>query len=169
MLCFFIMKNNKRKKEIEDLIQESHLENQEEEYKGHLKISRRKFHLRKMSKERRERVETRWLREIKIKFMEKDDLFQAAMNTYNEWNNTSYTTEFVTQEFLDRITVNYIRHELTSYDQKIGIFLSKFQRKQKRPPEEECSAFTRRVFMTIAETYPFLKEECERQIEAKEW
>ena len=61
--------------------------------------------------------------------------------------------------FLDRITVNYIRHELTAYDHhleslagKTGVSLA-------------IATIRRRIYDEIARVYPEFAEECERQIQ----
>jgi hypothetical protein len=63
--------------------------------------------------------------------------------------------------FLDRITVNYVRHELTEYDEsleevagKIGVSLA-------------VATIRRRVYTEIASVYPDLAQECERQVLAR--
>ena len=60
--------------------------------------------------------------------------------------------------FLERITVNYVRHRLTSYDRnlervagQIGVALA-------------ITAIRKRIYAAIAETYPHLAPECERQL-----
>src|SRR5262249_36768559 len=64
-------------------------------------------------------------------------------------------------EFLARITVNYIRHELTSYDGllqnargKVGVDLA----------QEEIAD---KVFDAIADAYPWLADECYRQLDER--
>ena len=63
--------------------------------------------------------------------------------------------------FLDRITVNYIRHELTEYDQhleqvagKTGVSLA-------------IATIRRRIYDEIARVYPEFAEECERQVQSR--
>lgn len=63
--------------------------------------------------------------------------------------------------FLERITVNYIRHELTAYDThleelagRVGI-------------SEAETVIRRRVFGAIAAWYPEYAEECKRQMRAR--
>jgi hypothetical protein len=64
--------------------------------------------------------------------------------------------------FLERITVNFIRHELTEYDAalwefagKTGIVLA-------------VAEIRSRVYSAIAQAYPALGAECERQIQARQ-
>lgn len=60
--------------------------------------------------------------------------------------------------FLERITVNYIRHNLTSYDRTIeGLFGAVGK-------EAAIEAMRSRVFAAIVEAYPYLTDEVKRQI-----
>ncbi len=59
---------------------------------------------------------------IKIKYVPEPILTQLAINEYNNWNNSygvrfRYLTENSKPEVLDRIKKNYIRHNLTNYDE----------------------------------------------------
>ena len=63
--------------------------------------------------------------------------------------------------FLERIMVNYIRHELTEYDRTLETTIGKVGRYSVIPE------ITNRVFTQIAETYPELADECRRQLARK--
>jgi len=59
---------------------------------------------------------------IKIKYIPEPLLTQLAVNEYNEWKQSHrarlrYLTENSRPEVLDRIRKNYIRHNLTNYDE----------------------------------------------------
>ena len=100
-----------------------------------------------------------------------DEVKQDACNSYNV--NAMYRSQFQSDYddyswrpaslksddvFLERITVNYIRHNLTRYD---GLLR---RLKGKQAKEEAHEIIQRRVFEAIAEHYPDLREECDRQM-----
>jgi hypothetical protein len=61
-------------------------------------------------------------------------------------------------EFLKRITVNYIRHNLTTYDALLAGLSG-------CPAQEEAARIIqKRVFAAIIDNYPALRDECERQM-----
>src|SRR5579859_250402 len=84
----------------------------------------------------------------------------AAYNSYQETMGLEWYTpasEESDPAFLERITVNYIRHELMSYDadldglaRKIGVHAA-------------VTVIRRRVYDLIALAYPELAQECARQ------
>ena len=63
--------------------------------------------------------------------------------------------------FLERIMVNYIRHELTEYDRTLETTIGKVGKYFVIPE------LWNRVFTLIAETYPELADECRRQLARK--
>jgi predicted patatin/cPLA2 family phospholipase len=59
---------------------------------------------------------------IKIKYVPEPILTQLAINEYNNWKNSyrvrfRYLTENSKPEVLNRIKKNYIRHNLTNYEE----------------------------------------------------
>lgn len=98
----------------------------------------------------------------KVPEMEIDELIRLAINQHNTTHRTSITKENVTIKFLYKLCVNYLRHECTKYDDHI------------REIEDETISRTaeavaivkmrRRILRKIADTYPFLEEECDNQI-----
>ncbi len=65
-------------------------------------------------------------------------------------------------EFLLRITVNYVRHQMTTYDGKLKAL-------QGQPGGHDAEPLLRqRVFEVIAEVYPELADEARRQLSARE-
>jgi len=107
---------------------------------------------------------------IGVTVLPEDEVRAKAITSYNEWQDYKFeiserwhddppagASEGDSPEFLQRITVNYIRHQLTHYDN----FLS---RQHGKPGAEEARAIIRgRVFDAIAEAYPQLRDECHRQ------
>lgn len=102
------------------------------------------------------------------------NLLRKAIEAYNQrrwrrliqksnFNPDFYNpaTEHSTEKFLNRIQVNYIRHNLTSYD-----YLLK-QNVRKIGGREAIIILQTRVYEKIAETYPRFKAEVEEQMEAR--
>jgi hypothetical protein len=65
------------------------------------------------------------------------------------------------QAFLQRITVNYLRHEMTDYE---ALLEQTFGRVG---ADEAHLGVARRVFAAIAEAYPGLADECARQVQRR--
>jgi hypothetical protein len=100
--------------------------------------------------------------------MSKERLIARACQHYNnqkvaraEWCGHGWTGNDATKEsdpfFLERIAVNYLRHELTGYDfhldhlrGKVGI-------------DDAYMAIRAGIFAAIAKEYPWLAKECKRQ------
>jgi hypothetical protein len=68
----------------------------------------------------------------------------------------------VDRRTLDRWKVNYLRHQLTTYDTLLDDLFGKAGR-----PEAE-RMLRRRVYAAIWNTYPDLADECQRQLRARE-
>lgn len=60
--------------------------------------------------------------------------------------------------FLERITVNYLRHELTNYEEQLWALFGRVGRNEAEELVRE------RVYRAIAEAYPELAAECDRQL-----
>jgi hypothetical protein len=65
------------------------------------------------------------------------------------------------REFLDRISVNYIRHNLTNYDKMLDRVCKKMV------SIDVYVLLNQKIYQTIGETYLNLKDECDRQMESK--
>jgi len=84
---------------------------------------------------------------------------RAAIKAYNEWHwDEDGTAEDAPAEFLERITVNFIRHNLTAYDRaleevagRVGI-------------ASAVQAIRARIYSAIGESCPALADECSRQL-----
>ncbi|HUQ69764.1 MAG TPA: hypothetical protein VM165_09590, partial [Planctomycetaceae bacterium] len=106
---------------------------------------------------------------ITISVMSWDALVMRACASYNghqqfrpggeEWTTATPTSD---QEFLERIAVNYLRHETSSYD----AFLDRAQ--GRTGVHEARLEIKRRVLRAIASAYPELAAECDRQAERAE-
>ena len=84
---------------------------------------------------------------------------RAAIEAYNEWHwDGDGAAEDAPAEYLERITVNFIRHNLTAYDRaleevagRIGI-------------ASAVQAIRARIYSAIGESCPALADECSRQL-----
>ena len=65
-------------------------------------------------------------------------------------------------EFLGRIAVNYLRHQLTSYERNLERVAGKVG------VREAVMEIRQKVFAAIGQAYPWLADECQRQLKWKE-
>lgn len=105
--------------------------------------------------------------EINLITLSKEELIEKACKHYNEIQldrsseglkcSDRAATKNSDFSFLKRICVNFLRHEMTSYEDHIEEMSDKvgFNR--------GYLAVRDKVFDKIKETYPWLKEECEKQ------
>ncbi len=91
-----------------------------------------------------------------------------AVNAYNIRKSDRYMVfdgDFATVDsdldFLARITVNYIRHNLTEYDRIL------YKLAGKTGKGKALKLLWEKVFQAIADTYPDYQEECESQLAIK--
>jgi hypothetical protein len=91
--------------------------------------------------------------------------YNARQERRAEWygyaNDTMPANVHSDRDFLERITVNYIRHSLTEYDEHIESVASK------TGINAAIEAIRARVYGAIAEAYPWLASECRRQQEQR--
>lgn len=109
------------------------------------------------------------LSKLQIKQLPFEEVKRRALREKQEWNMWCGSFETVpmdgssvNKKTLDRWCVNYIRHQLTVYDE----VLEQLERKTGKQEAYEL-AFTT-ILNKIGEVYPMLQEECERQIQQKE-
>lgn len=134
---------------------------QNEAFKAALETARKRSETRKKSAiEQAERLRE-YIRNLKIEFpvWSKQRLSQEACDHYNRlWRNTEKrATPQSPEDFLSRISVNFLRHGLTPYDMELYLMFGKIGSVEGRV------LLKARILECIAETYPFLKDECERQ------
>ncbi len=87
---------------------------------------------------------------------------RQAIDSYNRRSRgDSLATNSDDPAFLDRITLNFIRHELTEYD------LALLEVARKTGVALAVTRIRRRVYSAIAQAYPSLSDECERQVEER--
>ncbi len=101
--------------------------------------------------------------EISVSSMSMRHVKKLAIKAYNEWNQYEgkYASDKDDKAFLERITVNYIRHELSEYDQTL------YDLSGKTGSFEARDLIWKKIFSAIAIVYPDLATECFRQLEAK--
>ena len=100
---------------------------------------------------------------ISVEFIPRNELVPLVIDDYNDRN---YFKDYLTlrdldQSTLERLTVNYIRHQLTSYDQCLGLIFSKVGKK------EGYRLLIERIYNCISESYPELTRECTLQFRRK--
>ena len=100
---------------------------------------------------------------ISVEFIPRNELVPLVIDDYNDRN---YYKDYLTlrdldQSTLERLTVNYIRHQLTSYDQCLGLIFSKVGKK------EGYRLLIVRIYNCISESYPELTRECTLQFRRK--
>jgi hypothetical protein len=86
---------------------------------------------------------------------------RLAIASYEAFRETVVEKD-APRSFLDRITVNFIRHNLTRYDVLL------WQAAGKPGAEQAREAIRRRIFDAIGPGYPRYAEECDRQRLRKE-
>lgn len=95
--------------------------------------------------------------EISVVKMSLNAARKKAIKSYNDWNYLGGASMNSDQEFLDRITVNYLRHECTEYDEAL------FDTYGNVGKNEAIKRIRQRVFDVIAKAYPELAIECLNQ------
>jgi len=95
---------------------------------------------------------------------------QDAIVSYNDFKEQmcwerehEYTpaTENSDDEFLNRITVNYLRHNLSNYDDQLAAIFGRVG------VGDAYAILNEKIYAKIAETYPHLREETEKQLKRK--
>lgn len=94
---------------------------------------------------------------ISVKVIDREQLVELATQLWQTRNPDKSLGE-CSELFIDRISVNYIRHELTSYDKYLEI-------------ASFCAGVTsalrllrQRIYIEIVHAYPIYVFECERQL-----
>ena len=106
--------------------------------------------------------------EIKVPKLSREYLVNRACQHYNDrqrfrsYGEGSYATPTSDEPFLQRITVNYLRHTLTEYEPRLKEVKGKVGR------DDAYFEINRKIYNAISEKYPDLKDECDRQMANKE-
>lgn len=93
-----------------------------------------------------------------VKLVPPDVVRLKAVQHYEVHVGREPVTPDAAQSFLDRITVNYIRHVLTDYDDHLTHL------ELWGGDWRHAACIRERIFEAIAEAYPRLAEECHRQM-----
>lgn len=103
---------------------------------------------------------------VEVPQMTEEELTARAIRHYNDmWSGTEKdrASEKSSQDFLDRISVNYLRHELTKYEQHLGEIAGK-------TGAVDCrTSIRRKVYDAIMDAYPDLGFECYGQMKKRDW
>ena len=97
--------------------------------------------------------------QTKIPYLSWGKLTKKSIKSYNDWNldNEKYATINSDEHFLNRLRVNYLRHELTEYEK----YLNQISGKVGGPAA--YYAIKIKILDSIAVVYPTLLNECESQ------
>ena len=102
--------------------------------------------------------------QIEIRIADDPNIQNHAIASYNDFHeemgHNDYEPARITSDFrfLERITVNYARHNLTRYDAMIELLYRKVGK------QEAYRLLKRRTLEAIMIRYPFLVKECKRQM-----
>ena len=93
----------------------------------------------------------------------REKLIARAVRNYNAiWENRGREDKFATVDadecFLQRITVNYIRHMLTEYERRLDALFGQVGK------QDACIIVKNKVLQAIGNKYHWLAEECNRQM-----
>lgn len=109
--------------------------------------------------------------EIYIQRKNLEDIITDAVKAYNSFKSCmadergdfdyQQATVNSDKEFLNRITVNYLRHRCSPYEKILDKIEGKVGTK------EAYTLLNEKIFQKIGETFPELKAECDRQLEEK--
>ena len=80
-----------------------------------------------------------------------------------EFGNYDFTPATTDSDsvFLNRVIVNYLRHNLSNYDSKLDDIFGKVGK------SEAYRIINTKIYAKIAEVYPVLKDECDNQLMSK--
>ena len=107
---------------------------------------------------------------ITIQIIPFEELIEKTLDAKQEWYDTRYEllyddykkeARYADEETVNRWAVNYIRHEMTTYDNEL------WQIAKKTGNKEAYLRLFELILCKIAEAYPELKEECVSQIQQK--
>lgn len=108
------------------------------------------------------------LMSIELPVYDKQTLYKYAVNHYNSRRKEAYSyydyepaSMDADELFLNRITVNYLRHELTGYEVYLASMYGCVGKKN------GIDLVRKKVYEKISDTYPFLKTECEDQLKKR--
>jgi hypothetical protein len=86
---------------------------------------------------------------------------RLARDQYQTRNGASICAD-ASRQFLDRIAVNYIRHQMTSYDERLEEIAGR------TGITEAITLVRQKIYSAIADAYPELSDECANQQERRD-
>ena len=98
---------------------------------------------------------------VSVKLIGLQYLRQLAIDDYNERNPYGYEPASAQSDaaFLNRICVNYIRHQLTAYDHTL------WEISGRTGKSIAVTSIRRKIYEAIAKAYPVFHDECSRQMQ----
>ena len=101
---------------------------------------------------------------VDVALMPLRDVHRLAIDSYNEHHTEAqnYATCKSDAAFLNRISVNFIRHELTEYDYVLADVAGK------TGITKAVDGIRQKVYSAIATAYPIFSAECQRQCVARQ-
>lgn len=99
---------------------------------------------------------------VSVEVISAAEVRRQAIEAYERWNeDRDHVRPDADRSFIDRISVNYVRHHLTIYDEaleevagRVGI-------------ADAATMIRQKVYGAIANAYPYLTAECTRQMERR--
>jgi hypothetical protein len=131
-----------------------------EDFKIEIKKSEKRRNSMKLVAERKRQELIDYVKNLKIEVQKinPNKIFKDACDNYNDWNEEFIEKNNVETSFLHRITVNYIRHNLTNYEEELDELFGQIGK------DDGYYLLKNRILNKIKELYPFLQEECDRQM-----
>jgi hypothetical protein len=133
------------------------------------KSEKRKASARKAVKTKRNKI-IDYIKSLRIEIpkLPLNKLDEKSIEQYNNFesykcsNYNNYEPKFISKnsidtEFLKRIEVNFIRHQLSDYEQRLESIFGKVGK------SEAYVLLKNKILEAIAEQYPSLTEECQKQ------
>lgn len=99
--------------------------------------------------------------DIQLKPERSHTITQSAIQAYNKFHQDEQVSHNNNISFLNRITVNYLRHKLTNYDEKLNVLFGKVGK------DEAYVLLNKKIYKKISDQYPDLSSECHRQLMQK--
>jgi hypothetical protein len=104
------------------------------------------------------------LMRVDVVLMPLRDVQRLAIDSYNEWHADAggFASHKSESAFLNRISVNFIRHELTEYDHDLEDVAGK------TGVSQAVDSIRLNVYGAMGIAYPFYAVECRRQCFARQ-
>lgn len=144
---------------------------QTQEFQDRLVKSRKRSAAMRKSADVRRQKTLELVNEIvfSVPVIEKNELIELACKSYNDFRmkkkiRHGVDFEVLTKKpskLLDRACVNYLRHNMSSYDNKLDDIFRKVGKL------DAMDIIRAKIYRKIGEVYPYLFDECELQLEQR--